>query len=114
MSYLICPHCSERIDVFSHGGGRRTAETMGVNFLAELPLDPKIRVGGDSGAPVALLKDEGEPFMELARNTNRALRRGNAEGRAAHRDRRVRDAGPAQVRSKIVCQPISRCGRRKA
>ena len=26
MSYLMCPHCHERIDVFSHGGGRRTAE----------------------------------------------------------------------------------------
>jgi len=25
MSYLTCPHCKERIDVFSHGGGRRTA-----------------------------------------------------------------------------------------
>src|SRR5437764_601932 len=28
MSYLICPHCQERIDVFSHGGGRKTADTM--------------------------------------------------------------------------------------
>src|ERR1700688_3736184 len=28
MSYLTCPHCSERIDVFSYGGGRKTAETM--------------------------------------------------------------------------------------
>src|SRR5271154_2473555 len=33
MSYLQCPHCTERIDVFSHGGGRRTATAMGVNFL---------------------------------------------------------------------------------
>src|SRR5579883_2103520 len=49
MSYLNCPHCQERIDVFSHGGGRRTAEEMKVNFLAELPLDPQVRVGGDSG-----------------------------------------------------------------
>ena len=69
MSYLICPHCSERIDVFSHGGGRRTAEAMGVHFLAELPLDPKVRIGGDSGKPLALDKDEGAPFLELARNT---------------------------------------------
>src|SRR5579863_8903379 len=35
MSYLECPHCKERIDVFSHGGGRRTAETMNVHFLGE-------------------------------------------------------------------------------
>ncbi|HLK47525.1 MAG TPA: Mrp/NBP35 family ATP-binding protein [Bryobacteraceae bacterium] len=67
MSYLNCPHCNERIDVFSHGGGRRTAEQMQVHFLAELPLDPKVRVGGDTGRPAVLLKEEGEPFLHLAR-----------------------------------------------
>src|SRR5580658_9727288 len=66
MSYLVCPHCSERIDVFSHGGGRRMAEETQVHFLAELPLDPQIRVGGDSGNPVAVGKDPA--FLELARN----------------------------------------------
>lgn len=69
MSYLQCPHCSERIDVFSHGGGRRTAKEMQVNFLAELPLDPQVRIGGDSGNPIALRPGEGEPFLELARTT---------------------------------------------
>src|SRR3954447_7734334 len=69
MSYLSCPHCKERIDVFSHGGGRRTAKEMQVNFLAELPLDPQVRIGGDSGSPIVLRKGEGEPFLELARNT---------------------------------------------
>jgi ATP-binding protein involved in chromosome partitioning len=69
MSFLKCPHCNERIDVFSHGGGRRTAQEMQVHFLAELPLDPQVRIGGDTGNPVALRKGEGEPFLELARNT---------------------------------------------
>src|SRR5271166_591416 len=54
MSFLMCPHCNERIDVFSHGGGRRTAEAMNVFFLGELPLDPAVRIGGDSGQPVGL------------------------------------------------------------
>ncbi len=54
MSYLTCPHCNERIDVFSTGGGRRTAEAMQVPFLGELPLDPAVRAGGDSGKPVAM------------------------------------------------------------
>jgi ATP-binding protein involved in chromosome partitioning len=53
MSYLQCPHCSERIDVFSTGGGRRTATQMGVKFLGALPLDPQVRIGGDTGRPVA-------------------------------------------------------------
>jgi len=57
MSYLICPHCAGRVDVFSAGGGRRTAEEMGVPFLGELALDPEVRLGGDTGRPVALLGD---------------------------------------------------------
>jgi ATP-binding protein involved in chromosome partitioning len=53
MSFLMCPHCDERIDVFSSGGGKRTASTMGVNFLGTLPLDPHVRIGGDTGKPIA-------------------------------------------------------------
>jgi len=55
--------------VFSHGGGRRTAKQMDVHFLGELPLDPQVRIGGDSGQPVVRDKKEGAPFLELARNT---------------------------------------------
>ena len=68
MSYLTCPHCAERIDVFSHGGGKRTAHEMEVHFLGELPLDPEVRIGGDSGEPVVQIKGKGEHFLELARN----------------------------------------------
>ncbi len=68
MSYLACPHCGERIDVFSHGGGKQTAEAMNVFFLGELPLDPAVRVGGDTGQPIAL--DNSSPnaaaFLGLA------------------------------------------------
>jgi ATP-binding protein involved in chromosome partitioning len=67
MSYLICPHCSKRVDVFSHGGGKRTAAEMDVHFLAELPLDPLVRAGGDSGRPVALGNVDG--FIQLAQAT---------------------------------------------
>ena len=67
MSYLSCPHCNERIDVFSHGGGRRTAKEMQVHFLSELPLDPEVRIGGDTGKPIVLRK-EGAPFIELAKS----------------------------------------------
>jgi ATP-binding protein involved in chromosome partitioning len=74
MSYLICPHCQERIDVFSYGGGRRTAQQMGVHFLGELPLNPDVRVGGDTGQPVALRDgNHAAGFLELARNTVRRL-----------------------------------------
>jgi len=72
MSYLVCPHCDKRVDVFSYGGGRRTAEEMGVYFLGELALDPEVRLGGDSGRPVAL-RDGDDPraaaYIALAQAT---------------------------------------------
>jgi ATP-binding protein involved in chromosome partitioning len=70
MSYLECPHCNERIDVFSTGGGRRTASDMGVNFLGALPLDPHVRIGGDTGQPVTTFGPEdkrAKDYYELAR-----------------------------------------------
>jgi ATP-binding protein involved in chromosome partitioning len=84
MSYLICPHCQERIDVFSTGGGKRTAEQMQVHFLGELPLNPEIRVGGDTGHPFVLQENgnhNAAGFLELARNTvARLLEIGPATG----------------------------------
>ena len=55
MSYFSCPHCQGRIDVFGHGEGRRIADTYGVPLLGEIEIDPQIRIGGDTGKPVALL-----------------------------------------------------------
>jgi ATP-binding protein involved in chromosome partitioning len=51
MSYMVVPGSAQRIDVFGQGGGRRTAEAMDVPFLGELPLEPQIRIGGDTGSP---------------------------------------------------------------
>ncbi|MBM3811315.1 MAG: Mrp/NBP35 family ATP-binding protein [Acidimicrobiia bacterium] len=72
MSYLIAPKSGERIDVFGSGGGKRTADAMQVHFLGELPLDPQVRIGGDSGKPVAW-GETSDPhaavFHELAQNT---------------------------------------------
>jgi ATP-binding protein involved in chromosome partitioning len=66
MSYLICPHCKQRVDVFSSGGGKRTALEMGVPFLGELPLDPAVRAGGDSGRPIALQAGLDGDYARLA------------------------------------------------
>jgi ATP-binding protein involved in chromosome partitioning len=52
MSYFICPQCGHREEIFKHGGGRRTAEQLKVPFLGEIPLDPKVAIGGDAGEPI--------------------------------------------------------------
>jgi ATP-binding protein involved in chromosome partitioning len=58
MSYFICEHCGERTDIFSHGGGKAVAERMNVPFLGEVPIDPVVRAGGDSGQPVVIAEPE--------------------------------------------------------
>ena len=53
MSYLVLPD-GTRMDVFGQGGGRKLAEAAGVPFIGEIPMDPQVRVGGDSGTPVVV------------------------------------------------------------
>lgn len=69
MSYLLLPGTNERYDVFGTGGGKRTAEQMQIPFLGELPLDPDVRVGGDTGQPAASKPGNpaGQGFLDLAR-----------------------------------------------
>lgn len=52
MSYLEAPGAAGEVDIFGRGGGRRMAEKFEVPFLGEIPLDPRIRIGGDAGTPI--------------------------------------------------------------
>jgi ATP-binding protein involved in chromosome partitioning len=67
MSYL--DHNGERLYIFGKGGGARTAEQMHVPLLAEIPLDPQTREGGDSGQPISTRpapNPQGDLFEKLA------------------------------------------------
>jgi len=69
MSCFSCPHCGERVEIFSHGGGRRVAEQFGTAFLGEIPLDVRVRQGGDDGRPVVVYDSKSGPalaFREMA------------------------------------------------
>jgi ATP-binding protein involved in chromosome partitioning len=71
MSYFNCPHCDGRIDVFGHGEGQHMAKNFGVPFLGEIEIDPQIRIGGDTGKPVASLGEDapgGKSVYAVARN----------------------------------------------
>jgi ATP-binding protein involved in chromosome partitioning len=52
MSYFLCGHCNERTEIFGHGGGARMAEDLGIPFLGEVPIDTRVRSGGDEGQPI--------------------------------------------------------------
>jgi ATP-binding protein involved in chromosome partitioning len=81
MSYYICRHCGEREEIFGHGGGKKTAEMLGVPFLGEVPIDPRVVVGGDTGEPIVIM-DPASPaaqaFTELARHVVQQVESGHA------------------------------------
>ena len=60
MSYFACPHCGERTDVFSHGGAKKEALDVGMDFLGEIPLDIVIRETSDSGEPIVASQPDSE------------------------------------------------------
>lgn len=51
MSGFVCPNCSETVEIFKTGGGEQTAKDFGLNFLGKVPVDPKVVIAGDDGAP---------------------------------------------------------------
>jgi ATP-binding protein involved in chromosome partitioning len=76
MSYYVCPKCGNREEIFKHGGGSKTAAQLKVPFLGEIPLDPKVAIGGDSGRPIVA----GEPkspvtdaYLKIAEAVQTAL-----------------------------------------
>ena len=54
MSVFVCPNCGHESHIFSHGGARREADKLGMEFLGEVPLDIEIRETSDSGRPVVV------------------------------------------------------------
>ena len=60
MSYLPCTHCGDRLDVFGSGGGQAVATSLTrllgaeVPLLGQVPIDVRLREGGDNGAPLVL------------------------------------------------------------
>jgi ATP-binding protein involved in chromosome partitioning len=51
MSYFVGDD-GKRYEIFRHGGGRKLAETAGVPFLGEIPIDPRVAACGDEGEPI--------------------------------------------------------------
>jgi ATP-binding protein involved in chromosome partitioning len=71
MAGLPCPHCGEIVDVFGSGGGQAVADALtratgaNVPLLASIPIDPRLREGGDSGRPLVLGDPDAAAAKEL-------------------------------------------------
>jgi ATP-binding protein involved in chromosome partitioning len=63
MSHFTCPNCGHESHIFSRGGARREAETLGMEFLGELPLDIEIRETSDGGRPIVVSKPDSPHAM---------------------------------------------------
>lgn len=81
MSYLICPHCGNKIDLFGEGGGEKLAEKEGVDFLGKVPIDLKAREASDNGIPIVLFEDTpaAKAFMEIAQKLAKRLEKKEGE-----------------------------------
>jgi ATP-binding protein involved in chromosome partitioning len=78
MSTHVCSNCGHEEHIFGAGGGRRMAEQYGVDLLAELPLDIRIREQMDGGRPTVASEPQstlGRAYIDLARRTAARLAR---------------------------------------
>ena len=50
--------CALPISIFGEGGGSKIAAEMGVPLLAQIPIDPETRKGGDEGQPILIRKPD--------------------------------------------------------
>ena len=77
MSYFSPPDLPDRkYYIFGQGGGERTARELGVDFLGEVPIDPRVVEGGDKGRPILLEAPDSLPaeaFRALAGQIARKL-----------------------------------------
>ncbi len=70
MSYFLCDGCEKKHYLFGKEGGKMLAKKFKGELLAELPIQPQVREGGDEGLPVVIGKPDtamAQSFRELAR-----------------------------------------------
>jgi ATP-binding protein involved in chromosome partitioning len=72
MTAFVCPHCGEATEIFGRGGGERFARDHGLEYFGGIPLDIRVRQGGDAGVPAVAQRDGG-PAAETMRSLARTL-----------------------------------------
>lgn len=64
MSGFICPNCGEEYDIFGKGTTQTLADAFETKVLAQIPLEPKVREGGDSGKPITFFDPQSKSAKE--------------------------------------------------
>ncbi len=72
MATFVCPHCGEATEIFGHGGGQRFAERNEIEYFGGIPLDVKVRQGGDAGVPAVAQREPG-PAADVMRKLARTV-----------------------------------------
>ena len=76
MSYFVCPSTGEKFEIFGSGGGERMQSEFGVKLLGKVPIEAKVREGGDTGMPIVLIKENTETkkeFVSIAKEVLESL-----------------------------------------
>lgn len=86
MSYFIAPDTGKEYDIFGSGGGEKISKELNTPFLGGIPIDPRIRQGGDAGLPMVNgipEAKETEILMEISRKLTEQvnIRNSNSEGK---------------------------------
>lgn len=82
MSYFIAPDTGKRYDIFGSGGGSKMAQQYNAFFLGGIPIDPRVREGGDKGIPIVYDIPDSEHariMMQIASNLTGQVNKRNSE-----------------------------------
>jgi len=83
MSGFICPESGKEYDIFGKGTTGPLADAYHTKILGEIPIEPAIREGGDSGLPITVLAPNCETskrYQEMAVKLWDILQKVNEEG----------------------------------
>jgi len=72
MTAFVCPHCAEATEIFGRGGGERFARESDIEYFGGIPLDIRVRQGGDVGVPAVAQRDGG-PAADVMRALARTV-----------------------------------------
>jgi ATP-binding protein involved in chromosome partitioning len=83
MATFIAPDTGKEYDIFGAGGGQELADELGTVLLGRVPIDPRLREGGDDGMPMVLSHPDA-PASKAIREIAKGIvaRNGGIIGRA--------------------------------